>query len=137
MCVLCSAICLPRVLRSHLTIFGFMHLALQALLCPRPPPLTPLFPFSLAAQSGWFPLHIAARYGHVEVVEALLEKGAATEAKDRVRQFARTLFLRIRACVFRCAHARPPLSSAPDGCAMRRMWVGAASAEVGWAMCHH
>ena len=31
------------------------------------------------------PLHYAARYDRVEVAKALLEKGAATEATDKVR----------------------------------------------------
>lgn len=40
----------------------------------------------LSAQRGWTPLHCAAEHGHVEVVEALLEKGANIEARNWVRR---------------------------------------------------
>jgi ankyrin repeat protein len=40
---------------------------------------------SLARQDGATPLYIASQEGQVEVVWALLAKGADVEAKDKVR----------------------------------------------------
>ena len=37
------------------------------------------------AQYGNTPLHLAARYGHLEVAQLLLERGADKEAKANVR----------------------------------------------------
>jgi hypothetical protein len=39
---------------------------------------------SPAPQAGWTPLHNASNNGHLEVVEALLAKGADVEAKKQV-----------------------------------------------------
>ena len=36
-------------------------------------------------QDGWFPLFIAAREGHTESIKALLQGGAAVDAKLEVR----------------------------------------------------
>ena len=38
-----------------------------------------------APQDGWTPLYAAASYGYPEVVEALVEAGANTDAPDEVR----------------------------------------------------
>ena len=35
-------------------------------------------------QVGWTPLHVAAKKGHLQVVELLVAKGADVEAKDKV-----------------------------------------------------
>jgi hypothetical protein len=56
---------------------------LAPLLCPRLTPFPPLR--CVVAQLGWTPLHEAARMGRSEAAKALLEKGAATDAKDNVR----------------------------------------------------
>lgn len=40
------------------------------------------FPFLL--QNGLTPLHIAAHYGHVDITELLLNRGADTDARARV-----------------------------------------------------
>jgi hypothetical protein len=39
----------------------------------------------LAMLQGFCPLHIAARYGHLDVVKALVEGGAAVNVRDKVR----------------------------------------------------
>ena len=41
-----------------------------------------IFPFLL--QNGLTPLHIAAHYGHVDITELLLNRGADTDARARV-----------------------------------------------------
>lgn len=57
--------------------------------CCCPSPLTQLRPLTaLSSQQDKTPLHFAARNGHFDVAHALLEKGAAAEAKDRVRKSA-------------------------------------------------
>lgn len=43
----------------------------------------------LSTQVGWTPLHRAAHFRHVDVWMALLEKGAAIDAKTNVRESAR------------------------------------------------
>ena len=45
-------------------------------------PFTPLAPLM---QHGWTALMRAAKHGHVEVVEALLKRGADMHAKNHVR----------------------------------------------------
>lgn len=45
---------------------------------------------SLLIQDGWTPLILAVHEGHVEVVEALLAKGADTDAKTPVGWFPET-----------------------------------------------
>ena len=37
-----------------------------------------------AFQNGLTPLHIAAHYGHVDIAELLLDRGADTDARARV-----------------------------------------------------
>jgi hypothetical protein len=54
--------------------------------------LTAMFP--PAPQDGWSPLHSASQGGHLEVVEALLAKGAYVEAKTNV-SIARAVHARI------------------------------------------
>jgi hypothetical protein len=44
----------------------------------------PIAMFLPAPQGGWTPLHRASQSGHLEVVEALLAKGADVEAKNNV-----------------------------------------------------
>ena len=43
-------------------------------------------------QDGRTSLNLAAREGHLEVVQALLSKGAETEAKNAVRGLPRTVW---------------------------------------------
>ena len=40
------------------------------------------------AQKGWTPLHEAAKYGYVEIVQLLMEKGANIEATSAVQLVA-------------------------------------------------
>ena len=42
-------------------------------------------PFGVIFQDGWTPLHIAALKGYEAIVTLLLEAGADTKAKDKVR----------------------------------------------------
>ena len=44
-----------------------------------------LFPF-VFVKNGLTPLHIAAHYGHVDIAELLLKRGADTDARARVSQ---------------------------------------------------
>lgn len=44
-----------------------------------------LFPFFFV-KNGLTPLHIAAHYGHVDIAELLLKRGADTDARARVSQ---------------------------------------------------
>lgn len=39
----------------------------------------------LVSKNGLTPLHIAAHYGHVDIAELLLNRGADTDARARVR----------------------------------------------------
>ena len=48
------------------------------------PRLAPYRPPAFALQALWTPLYIAASYGHVEAVRALLEAGANKEAAEEV-----------------------------------------------------
>ncbi len=41
-----------------------------------------------APQNGWTPLHNASKEGHLEVVEALLAKGADVQAKTNAKHEA-------------------------------------------------
>ena len=57
------------------------------------PPATPTYPVAapapfpsiLTLQDGLTPLHTAAIHGHVETVRLLLDRGADTGAKEKVR----------------------------------------------------
>ena len=46
-----------------------------------------------SSQNGLTPLHIAAHYGHVDIAELLLNRGADTDARARVRIFSCGLYL--------------------------------------------
>ena len=41
--------------------------------------------FPLFLKNGLTPLHIAAHYGHVDIAELLLNRGADSDARARVR----------------------------------------------------
>jgi hypothetical protein len=58
--------------------------------------------FSPAPQDGWSPLHWASLNGHLEVVEALLAKGADVEAKTNV-SIARAVHARIGVGLCACS----------------------------------
>ena len=58
--------------------------------------------FSPAPQDGWSPLHRASQGGHLEVVEALLAKGADVQAKKNV-SIARAVHARIGVCLCACS----------------------------------
>lgn len=50
---------------------------------------------SIASQRDSVPLHLAAEQGHAAAVAALLESGATTDARDRVRRLDRLPLLRL------------------------------------------
>jgi hypothetical protein len=58
--------------------------------------------FSPAPQDGWSPLHRASQGGHLEVVEALLAKGADVEAKENV-SIVRAVHARIGVSLCACS----------------------------------
>ena len=47
------------------------------------------------AQDGRTPLLVASRYGHVEIAQMLMEKGANIEATDKVQLVANVHWLTI------------------------------------------